>query len=72
MSKRSITVAGHRTSISLEAPFWEALGEIAAGQGKSVATLVAEVDRQRPDDTNLSAALRMFALDWFRRPADRA
>lgn len=72
MSKRSITIAGHRTSISLEAPFWEALGEIAASRNTSVAALVAEIDRGRSDDTNLSAALRMFALDWYRRPADRA
>ena len=72
MSKRSITIAGHRTSISLEAPFWDALGEIAAGKGKSVAALVAEIDRERAEETNLSAALRMFALDWYRRPDDRA
>ena len=72
MSKRSVTIAGHRTSISLEPPFWDALAEIAAGRGMSVAALVAEIDRSRPDDTNLSAALRMFALDWYRRPADRS
>ena len=72
MSKRSITVAGHRTSISLEAPFWEALAEIASSRGTSVAALVAAIDRDRPDDRNLSAALRMFALDWYRRPADRS
>ena len=71
MSKRSITIAGHRTSISLEEPFWEALTEIAAIRGMSVAALVVEIDRNRPDDANLSAALRMFALDWYRRPADR-
>lgn len=71
MSKRSITIAGHRTSISLEAPFWEALAEIAAGRKTSVATLVAEIDRDRRDNTNLSAALRMFVLDWYRRPAAR-
>ncbi len=71
MSKRSITIAGHRTSISLEAPFWQALAEIASSRGMSVAALVAAVDRDRPDDTNLSAALRMFALDWYRRPEAR-
>ena len=72
MSKRSITIAGHRTSISLEAPFWDALGEIAASRSMSVAAVVAEIDRSRPDATNLSAALRMFALDWYRRPSDRS
>lgn len=71
MSKRSITIAGHRTSISLETPFWEALAEIAASRDTSVAALVAEIDRNRPDDTNLSAALRMFALAWYRQPSER-
>lgn len=71
MSKRSITIAGHRTSISLETPFWEALAEIAASRDTSVAALVAEIDRSRSDDTNLSAALRMFALAWYRRPSER-
>ena len=72
VSKRSITIAGHRTTISLEASFWDALAEIAASRSISVPALVAEIDRSGPDDTNLSAALRMLALDWFRRPADRA
>ena len=67
MSKRSITIAGHRTSISLEPPFWQALTEIATDRGTSIAALVAEIDRARPDHTNLSAALRVFALDWYRQ-----
>jgi len=71
VSKRSITIAGHRTSISLEAPFWDALADIAASRSVSVAALVAEIDRGRVETTNLSAALRMFALDWYRRPSDR-
>ena len=71
MRKRSITIAGHRTSISLEAPFWQALSEIAGERSQSVAALVAEIDRDRPDDTNLSAALRLFALEWYRRKASR-
>lgn len=72
MNKRSITIAGHRTSISLEAPFWEVLAEIAGTRGVSVASLVAEVDRDRPDHLNLSAALRVFALDYYRRSPPRA
>ncbi len=71
MNKRSITIAGHRTSISLEAPFWEVLTEIAAARDMSVASLVAEVDRDRPDHMNLSAALRVFALDYHRRSPTR-
>ncbi len=71
VNKRSVTISGHRTSISLEAPFWEALAEIAAGRNMSVAALITEIDRGRGSDSNLSAALRIFALDWYRRPADR-
>ncbi len=66
MTKRSITVAGHRTSVSLEEPFWQGLGEIAVDEGKSVAALIAAVDRNRTPDTNLSAAIRLFVLEWYR------
>jgi predicted DNA-binding ribbon-helix-helix protein len=71
LSKRSITIAGHRTSISLEAPFWRALAEIAAERGASVAATVAKIDRGRPDGVSLSAAIRVFALDWYRGRASR-
>lgn len=71
MAKRSLTVAGHRTSISLEAPFWDALTEIAAAKKMSVAALVASIDRTRADNMNLSAAARIAALDWYRRRATR-
>jgi len=64
--KRSIAIAGHRTSISIEDPFWEALGEIAAARGGSVAGLVAEIDGARAPGVNLSSALRLAALDWYR------
>jgi predicted DNA-binding ribbon-helix-helix protein len=64
--KRSLVIAGHSTSVSLEEPFWEALREIAAGEGRSVATLVGEVDQQR-GAINLSAALRLHALAHYRR-----
>lgn len=66
MKKRSITIAGHRTSISIEEPFWEALKEIAAGEGKSLATLVAEIDAERPADVNLSSAIRLAVLGHYR------
>jgi predicted DNA-binding ribbon-helix-helix protein len=66
MAKRSISIAGHRTSISLEEPFWQALAEIAGVKGTSLAGLVAEIDRSRPPDVNLSSAIRLFVLDWFR------
>ncbi len=69
MGKRSIAIAGHRTSISLEEPFWTALAEIAEARALSLSGLVAEIDRDRSPRTNLSSAVRMFVLAWFREPA---
>ncbi len=66
MAKRSITIAGHRTSISMEEPFWQALGEIAEARSMSLAAVIAEIDRNRPDGTNLSSAVRLAILDWYR------
>jgi predicted DNA-binding ribbon-helix-helix protein len=66
MTKRSLTIAGHRTSISLEEPFWDALAEIAAARRISVAALVAEIDRGRAAEANLSAAVRIAVLNWYR------
>ena len=67
--KRSLTVSGHRTSISLEDAFWSGLRGIAAERGLSVAALVAEVDRGR-GLSNLSSALRVFVLARFRGTID--
>jgi predicted DNA-binding ribbon-helix-helix protein len=61
--KRSVTIRGHRTSFSLEQPFFEALSEIAARRDMSLAALVAEVDGIRPKGANLSSALRVFVLE---------
>ena len=60
MRKRSVTIAGHRTSVSLEDAFWEELSAIAARQGKSLNTLVGEIDKRR--QTNLSSAIRLYVL----------
>ena len=63
--KRSITIARHRTSISLEDAFWEALSRLAKADGRSVADLVSEIDRQREtrrSKTSLSAAIRLYVL----------
>jgi len=68
MAKRSVTIAGHRTSLSLEQPFWEALREIAATRNTSVAGVIAEIDNLRKPRENLSAAIRVFVLDYFRKP----
>jgi predicted DNA-binding ribbon-helix-helix protein len=67
--KRSFSIAGHRTSISLEAPFWEALREAARAEGKPVAALVADIDRAR-DGANLSSAVRVWLLERYRRSAE--
>ncbi len=63
--KRSITIAGHRTSVSLEDPFWEALGEIASQRGIPIAALVAEIDGSRAG-VGLSSAIRMHILAHYR------
>lgn len=60
LRKRSITIAGHATSVSLEDAFWTALADAAARRGLSLNRLVAEIDTTR--DGNLSSALRLFVL----------
>jgi predicted DNA-binding ribbon-helix-helix protein len=64
--KRSIVIAGHRTSISLEDSFWKALKEIAATRDETLSDLVAAIDDKRRGG-NLSSAIRVFVLDHYRR-----
>lgn len=64
--KRSVSIRGHRTSFSVEQPFFEELVRIAASRNMPLAALVGEVDASRPPDANLSSALRVFVLDWLR------
>lgn len=64
--KRSLTLAGHRTSVSLEDEFWAAFREIAASQGVAVNTLAAEIDAGRDPDTGLASAIRLFVLRHYR------
>lgn len=59
--KRSLTIAGHATSISLEPVFWAALNEAAAEEDKALAALVAEIDEART--TNLSSAIRVWLFE---------
>ncbi|WP_207476836.1 ribbon-helix-helix domain-containing protein [Arenibaculum pallidiluteum] len=59
--KRSVTIAGHQTSISLEPAFWDALRRLAAVQGISVNALVERIDQDRGG--NLSSAIRVFVLE---------
>jgi len=60
IKKRSVDIAGHRTSISLEEPFWDALTAIATERQISMNKLIAEIDKERAG--NLSSALRVFVL----------
>lgn len=65
--KRSFSIHGHRTSISLEAPFWDALKEAAAKEGQSLASLIARIDDNRKGgEGGLSTAVRIWVLDYFR------
>lgn len=60
IKKRSVDIAGHRTSVSLEPPFWDALTDIAARRNISVNQLIVQIDTERAG--NLSSALRVFVL----------
>lgn len=61
--KRSVAIAGHRTSFSLEEPFWQDLARIAERRGMSLSALVASIDRERQG--NLSSALRLFVRQCY-------
>jgi predicted DNA-binding ribbon-helix-helix protein len=65
VEKRSLTIAGHRTSIAIEPEFWTGLEAIAADAGKSIAALIGEIDEQR-QVSNLSSAVRLAVLAWYR------
>lgn len=65
--KRSVTIAGHRTSVSLESAFWDALVELAASRDISVQALIGRIDSERAAQ-NLSSAIRVHVLASFRAP----
>lgn len=67
VEKRSVAIRGHRTSYSLEKPFYDDLVTIAASRNVSLAALVASIDETRPAGANLSSALRLYVLDWSKR-----
>ncbi len=60
--KRSLTLHGHRTSVSLEEAFWTAFKDIAAEDGKAINALAAEIDAQRGTDIGLASAIRLYVL----------
>jgi predicted DNA-binding ribbon-helix-helix protein len=63
--KRSIAVSGHKTSVTLEAAFWNGLKEIASDRRLTLSELVTAIDAERLN-ANLSSALRLFVLDHYR------
>jgi predicted DNA-binding ribbon-helix-helix protein len=65
--KRSIVIAGHKTSVSLEDAFWKGLKEIASERDTTLSDLVATIDSERRHG-NLSSAIRLFVLDRYRGP----
>ena len=67
MRKRSVTIDGHRTSVSLEDAFWSELSAIAQGLGLSLNALVAEIDHARGSPGNLSSTLRLYVLDELKK-----
>lgn len=64
--KHSLTLRGHRTSVSLERAFWEAFREMAASRGLTLNQLAAEIDETRQGDTGLASAIRLHVLAHFR------
>ncbi len=68
IKKRSVNIAGHRTSVSIEAPFWDGLKELAARERLSINDLIARIDGAREDGLsgNLSSAIRVYVLNAFR------
>jgi predicted DNA-binding ribbon-helix-helix protein len=69
ISKRSIIIGGHKTSVSLEDAFWEAVREIAKKRGETISSLVGNIDADRQQG-NLSSAIRLFVLGVYCNPSD--
>ena len=64
--KRSLTLKGHRTSVSLEDEFWQAFRDIAAESGRPINELAAEIDADRGTERGLASAIRVFVLNHYR------
>lgn len=67
--KHSLTLRGHRTSVSLEDPFWKAFIGIAATEGIPINELAAKIDAARLVDAGLASAIRLFVLGWYQSRA---
>lgn len=64
--KHSLTLRGHRTSVSLEDEFWQAFREIAAAEGRPINELAAEIDEARGTQSGLASAIRLYVLAHYR------
>ena len=65
--KHSLTLKGHRTSVSLESAFWDGFCDIARTRGQTLNALAAEIDAGRDSDIGLASAIRVFVLEQLRR-----
>ena len=65
--KHSLTLKGHRTSVSLETAFWDGFCDIARARGQTLNALAAEIDAGRDSDIGLASAIRVFVLEQLRR-----
>ena len=73
--KHSLSLRGHRTSVSLEDEFWKAFRDIADARDQPLNALAAEIDEARGTETGLASAIRVYVLDWFttrQAPSDDA
>lgn len=71
--KHSLTIRGHRTSVSLEPQFWQAFRKIAQQQTRGINNLATEIDENRGTDCGLATAIRLFILEWYQaQSADAA
>lgn len=64
--KHSLTLHGHRTSVSLEREFWDAFRQIAANKSMPINALAAEIDAERGVDMGLASAIRLYVLRYYR------
>lgn len=65
--KHSLTLHGHRTSVSLEDAFWRAFREVAEAEGKGINELAAEIDEARGVSAGLASAIRVYVLEHYRK-----
>ncbi len=70
--KRSLTLRGHRTSVSLEDPFWDGFRDLAAARGLGLNALATEIDDARGLEAGLASAIRVAVLEFYRERALKA